>query len=72
MPKLKIGALLDDKPVKVTVELAAEVHRNLVAYAEILSKESGQPVGDPSRLVPVMVERFMASDRAFTKTARQS
>ncbi len=36
MAKLKIGALADDKPVKVTVELSAVVHRDLVAYAEAL------------------------------------
>jgi hypothetical protein len=31
MAKLKIAALNDDKPVKVTVELPATVHRDLVA-----------------------------------------
>lgn len=48
MAKLKIGALPDDKPVKVTVELPASVHRDLVAYAEILARESGQPTSRPS------------------------
>ena len=37
MAKLKLTALPDDKPVKVTVELPATVHRDLVAYAEILA-----------------------------------
>ena len=46
MAKLKIGALPDDKPVKVTTELPAPVHRDLVAYAEALARESGQPI-DP-------------------------
>ena len=31
MSKLKLGPLPDDKPVKVTVELPASVHRDLVA-----------------------------------------
>jgi hypothetical protein len=44
MAKLKIAALPDDKPVKVTVELPATVHRDLVAYAEILARQSGQSV----------------------------
>ena len=35
MTKLRLSALLDDKPVKLTVELPAAVHRDLVAYAEI-------------------------------------
>jgi hypothetical protein len=72
MAKLKLGPLLDDKPVKVTVDLSAEVHRDLLAYAEALAKESGQPISDPTRLIPIMVERFMASDRAFTKSTRRA
>lgn len=70
MAKLKLGPLLDDKPIKVTADLPAEVHRDLLAYAQALATETGQPISDPSRLIPVMVERFMASDRAFTKSAR--
>ena len=49
MAKLKIGAIADDKPVKLTVELPAAVHRDLLAYAEILARESGQPVSDPAK-----------------------
>ena len=36
MAKLKLGPIADDKPVKVTVELPASLHRDLAAYAEIL------------------------------------
>jgi hypothetical protein len=32
MPKLKLGAIEDDKPIKLTHELPASVHRDLVAY----------------------------------------
>ncbi|WP_406736603.1 DUF2274 domain-containing protein [Thioclava sp. GXIMD4215] len=70
MSKLKLGHLPDDKPVKVTVELSASVHRDLVAYAEVLGRETGQPVADPIRLVVPMLERFMATDRAFAKARR--
>jgi len=35
--KLKLATLLDDTPVKVTVELPAAVHRDLVAYGEALA-----------------------------------
>ena len=41
MIKLKLGPLPDDKPVKVTVELPAPLHRDLTAYAEVLARESG-------------------------------
>ncbi|TIT52464.1 MAG: DUF2274 domain-containing protein, partial [Mesorhizobium sp.] len=33
MTKLKLSAIPDDRPVKITVELPAAVHRDLVAYA---------------------------------------
>lgn len=70
MTKLKLGALSDDKPIKVTVELPAPLHRDLVAYAEILARETGQTVIDPARLIAPMMERFMATDRGFRKSRR--
>lgn len=69
MAKLKLGALPDDKPVKLQVELPAQVHRDLVAYAEILGRGSGQAV-EPAKLVGPMLARFMTTDREFTKTRR--
>ena len=67
MAKLKLGAIADDKPIKLTVELPAAVHRDLVAYAEALGRETGQPVSDPAKLVAPMLARFIAGDRAFAK-----
>ena len=69
MPNLKLGALLDDKPVRLTLELPAEVHRDLVAYAEIMGRDTGQAV-EPAKLVAPMLARFMAADRAFAKARR--
>lgn len=70
MTKLKLSAIEDDKPVKLTVELSASVHRNLVAYAKAIGREGGQAAPDPAKLVAPMLERFMATDRAFAKTKR--
>lgn len=70
MAKLKLGALDDDKPVKVSLEIPAAVHRDLVAYAEVLASTTGRPVGDPVKLIVPMVERFMATDRGFLKARR--
>lgn len=70
MTKLKLGAIADDKPVKLSVELPASVHRDLVAYSEILARETGQPLSDPAKLIAPMVERFMATDRGFAKARR--
>lgn len=69
MPKLRIGLLPDDKPVKVTTELPASVHRDLVAYAEALARENGQRI-DPAKLIAPMLARFMATDRGFAKARR--
>ncbi|MFA6031907.1 MAG: DUF2274 domain-containing protein [Myxococcota bacterium] len=70
MAKLKLGPLADDKPVKVTVELPASLHRDLTTYADILSREAGQGHADPIRLIVPMLERFIATDRAFSKARR--
>jgi hypothetical protein len=70
MAKLKLGAIIEDKPVKLTLELPATVHRDLLAYAEVLARETGQEISDPSKLVAPMLVRFMATDRAFGKARR--
>ncbi|CAM5472743.1 DUF2274 domain-containing protein [Mesorhizobium sp. UC22_110] len=70
MTKLKLGPISDDKPVKITTELPASLHRDLVAYAEVLARETGQPATDPVKLVVPMLERFIATDREFAKARR--
>lgn len=72
MTKLKLGAIADDKPTKLNIELPALLHRDLVAYAEILARETGQPVSDPTKLIAPMIQRFIATDRGFAKARRQS
>ena len=67
MAKLRLSALNNDKPVKITIELPASIHRDLVVYAEILARESSQPNSDPVKLIAPMLARFMATDRAFAK-----
>lgn len=70
MPKLKLGPIADDKPVTVKLELPAALHRDLVVYAEILARETGQPATDPVRLIVPMLERFISTDRGFAKARR--
>jgi hypothetical protein len=72
MTKLKLGALADDKPVRVTIELSATVHRELVAYAEVLGRATGKTISDPQKLIAPMIERFMSTDRAFSTAKRQA
>jgi hypothetical protein len=70
MAKLKLGPITDQKPVKVSLELPAALHRDLVAYGEVLGRESGQVPVEPTRLIVPMLERFIATDRGFAKSRR--
>ena len=71
MTKLKLGPPVDDKPIRLTVELPAQVHRDLLAYAEALGRETGAAGRvEPGKLVAPMLARFMATDRAFAKARR--
>ena len=72
MAKLKIARLAEEKAVKISLELPASVHRDLVSYAEILARQSGgKPVCDPKMLIAPMLARFMATDRAFARLRKQ-
>jgi hypothetical protein len=44
LSKLKLGPIVDDEPVRITVELPAAVHRDLIGYAEVLGRETGQAI----------------------------
>ena len=70
MAKLKLGVIADDRPVKLTVELPASIHRDLVAYGQALARETGQGAVEPAKLIAPMLQRFMATDRAFAKLRR--
>ncbi len=69
MPKLKLTTVEDDTPVKLSVELPAALHRDLVAYGQILGQETGRVV-EPAKLIAPMLSRFMATDRAFAAARR--
>jgi len=70
MPTLKLTALPDDRPVRLTVDLPAAVHRDLVAYAEVLARQTSQKV-EPVKLIAPMLARFMSTDRAFSRARRE-
>ena len=70
MAKLKLGVIADERPVKLTVELPASIHRDLVAYGQVLARETGQGAVAPAKLIAPMLQRFMATDRAFAKLRR--
>jgi hypothetical protein len=67
MTRLKLADLADEKPVRLTIELPSRLHRELAAYA--LAVNGGDTKGAPTieRLVPPMLDRFIATDRGFAK-----
>ncbi len=72
MAKLKLGQIDSDKPVRITVELPASLHRDLVAYTKALAQETGQGELEPAKLIPPMLQRFMATDRGFARFRRSN
>jgi len=70
MSKLKLGALEDETPVKLTLDLPAAIHRDLIAYAQAHAAENGGKPVEPARLVAPMLARFMATDRVFVRGRR--
>ncbi|MBN8501366.1 MAG: DUF2274 domain-containing protein [Sphingomonadales bacterium] len=72
MTRLKLADLADEKPVRLTVEVSARLHRDLVAYAAALNGGDAKGAPTPERLIPPMIERFIATDRSFAQTRRSA
>lgn len=72
MSKLKLGPIEDEKPVKLSIELPAQVYRDLADYAAALARQGGADTSmEPVKLVAPMLARFMATDRAFARARRK-
>ncbi len=70
MTKLKLGPIADDKPIKVSLDLPASLHGDLIAYADVLARETGQPAVDPVKLIVPMLVRFILTDRGFARARK--
>ena len=70
MAKLKLGTVESDKPVRLTIELPATIHRDLLIYAQAHAQETGQRTLEPAKLIAAMLQRFMATDRGFSRFRR--
>lgn len=68
---LKLGPIADDKPVKVTIDVPADVYRDLSAYADAHAAATGKASQGPAKLIVPMLAQFMADDRGFAKVRRQ-
>ena len=70
MTRLKLEDLADEKPVRLTVEISARLHRELLVYAAVLDGGDAKGAPTPKRLIPPMIERFIATDRSYAKSRR--
>jgi len=68
--QLKIGPLADAKPVKLTLSLDPALHADLGIYADIYCETYEQEAGLP-KLLPLMLEAFLASDTGFRRAQKQ-
>lgn len=74
MDKLRITAIPDNRPVRMTVAFPAEIFRDLALYHQFLVEEHGSDASvgkNAARLVPLMVARFIERDRAFLKKRKE-
>ncbi|WP_173934960.1 DUF2274 domain-containing protein [Chelativorans sp. Marseille-P2723] len=71
MTRLKLGRILDERPVKLTIEVSAPLHRKLLAYGEALARETGhtEPIL-PAKIAPPMIAGYIDSDKEFAKIWR--
>ena len=70
MAKLKLGAIADDKPVKLTVELPADVITTSRPTPTCSPAKRAGDLGFGKAGRP-MLARVMATDRAFAKSRRK-
>ena len=70
MTRLKLSDITNDKPMRLTIEIPARLHRELLAYAVVLNNGEEKDAPAVERLVPPMIERFIATDRGFARLRR--
>lgn len=72
MTRLTLADIADEQPVRLTLSVSTRLHRELQAYSVAVNQ--GEASGAPAvaRLIPLMLERFLAADRGFAAARRRS
>jgi hypothetical protein len=67
MADLKLGKLPDRTPVKLTISVLPDLHKDLSDYAAIYREAYGddEPI---TELIPQMLILFLANDRGFARS----
>jgi hypothetical protein len=70
MTDIKLPKLPDRTPIKLTITVGADLSLALKEYADRYRVQYGvqETVGD---LIPFMLEAFLQSDKAFSRTSRK-
>lgn len=71
MTRLKLSDITDEKPVRLTVEISARLHRRLIEYGIVLNGGNAKGAPEPGSLVAPMLERFVSGDRDFARARRR-
>jgi hypothetical protein len=69
MADLKLAALPDRTPIKLSIAVLPDLHQALIDYAALYAQTYGreEPVIE---LIPAMLAAFLESDKAFGKSRR--
>ncbi|MEM9580693.1 MAG: DUF2274 domain-containing protein [Pseudomonadota bacterium] len=67
--KLKVGPLVDQTPVKLSISCDPELHADLADYAKVHSRAFGKDV-TVAELAPHMLRALMDGDAVFKRSRR--
>lgn len=67
MTRLSLADIADEKPVRMSIEIPARLHRELLAYCAALGAGQSAGVPPPERVIPAMIERFISTDRSYAR-----
>jgi hypothetical protein len=69
MADLKLSKLPDRAPVRITLSFSPELFHDLNDYAAVYEEAYGERES-VAELIPFMLSKFLASDRAFTRSRK--
>lgn len=68
---LKIAKLPDRTPVKIALTVSPDLNETLGDYLTVYRAAYGDDAATVADLIPVMLEAFIASDKAFARARRE-
>lgn len=66
MSALRLPRLPDRSPVKLTITLPPDLHRDLSTYADLYREQYGD-AESITELIPFMLRLFLETDKAFMR-----